>query len=219
MAASSAAQKNNETPESTASSQSNKKTIIRRLTILKYPVELSFKLKGQPLKSTETVLPEEAIRTNEFDADADWLKDFAIIEKNISTKTIAYVQVNLLFPEFTRNGRVAAHQIHLGVDPDRKFLRPELRIAPNESLEIPLAARYDDLKILVKTVGDGLPIETVSRLQVEFHAALFDDENNPKPTNLPLLSTIKDRPISVFTRPDDLLGGLFQGLTRSLELC
>jgi len=38
--------------------QSNKKTIIRRLTILKYPVELSFKLKGQSLKSTETVLPD-----------------------------------------------------------------------------------------------------------------------------------------------------------------
>ena len=44
----------------------NKKTIIRRLTIIKYPVEFSFKLKGQPLTSKETVLLDEGIRTNEF---------------------------------------------------------------------------------------------------------------------------------------------------------
>jgi len=46
--------------------QPNKKTIIRRLTIIKYPVEFSFKLKGQPLTSKETVLLDEGIRTNEF---------------------------------------------------------------------------------------------------------------------------------------------------------
>jgi len=58
--------------------QPNKKTIVRRLSIIKYPVELSFKLKGQPLTSKATVLLDEGIRTNEFDADADWLKDFTI---------------------------------------------------------------------------------------------------------------------------------------------
>jgi hypothetical protein len=156
--------------------QTNKKTIIRRLTILKYPVELSFKLKGQPLTSKETVLPNEGIRTNEFDADADWLKDLTVSVKNTSGKTITYTQVNLFFPEVVRNGGVAMQQIHLGVDPDRRFSRPELRLAPNDSLEIPLAARYDDIRSLVKTAGSGIVIENLSKVEIEFHAALFDDE-------------------------------------------
>jgi hypothetical protein len=156
--------------------QRNKKTIIRRLSILKYPVELSFKVKGEPITSNETVLPAEGIRTNEFEADADWLRDFTISLKNISGKTITYTQVNLFFPEVVRNGRVALQQIHLGVDPDRKFSRPELRLAPNESLEIPIAARYDDIRTLVQTVGPGIAVEKLSKLEIEFHAALFDDE-------------------------------------------
>jgi hypothetical protein len=156
--------------------QRNKKTIIRRLTILKNPVELSFKLKGQLLTSKETVLPDEGIRTNELNADADWLKDFAISLKNTSGKTITYVQVNLHFPEVIRNGRTAMQQIYLGVDPDRMFSRAELRLEPNESLEIPLAARYDDIRTLVKAAGSGFPIENLSKVEVEFHAALFADE-------------------------------------------
>ena len=155
--------------------QKNKKTIIRRLTILKYPVELSFKFKGQLLTSNDTVLWAEGIRTSEFDADADWLKDFTICLKNTGGKTMTYTQVNLFFPEIIWNGGVAMKQIHLGVDPNRKFSRPELRLAPNESLEIPLAERYDDIRTLVKTLGSGFSIENLSKLEVEFHAGLFDD--------------------------------------------
>jgi hypothetical protein len=183
--------------------QSNKKTIIRHLTILKYPVELSFKLKGEPLKSTETVIPEQGLRTNEFDANADWLKDFEISIKNISAKTITYVQVNLVLPEVLWHGRTAAHQIHLGVDPDRKFLRPELRLAPNESLEIPLASRYNELAILTRGREEGPPITEVSKLEVEFHAALFDDDTlfqtgemfrrNPDPNDWQRWIRIKER--------------------------
>ena len=183
--------------------QSNKKTIIRHLTILKYPVELSFKLKGEPLKSTETVIPEQGIRTNEFDANADWLKDFEVSVKNISAKTITYVQVNLVLPEVLWYGRTAAHQIHLGVDPDRKFLRPELRLTPNESLEIPLASEYNELAILAKGREEGPPIADVSKLEVEFHAALFDDDTlfqtgemfrrNPDPNDRQRWIRIKER--------------------------
>ena len=113
------------------------KTIIRRLSIFKYPVELSFKLKGEPLKSTETVLSQQGIRINEFDADAGWLKDLVIGVKNISAKSITYAQVNLFFPAVASRGRTDMYQIHLGVDRDRKFLRPELRLAPNESIDVP----------------------------------------------------------------------------------
>jgi hypothetical protein len=183
--------------------RSNKKTIIRHLTILKYPVELSFKLKGEPLKSIETVIPEQGIRTNEFDANVDWLKDFDISVKNISAKTITYIQVNLVLPELLWHGRTAAHQIHLGVDPDRKFLRPELRLAPNESLEIPLASQYKELAILARRGEEGPRIADVSKLEVELHAALFDDDTlfqtgemfrrNPDPNDWQRWIRIKER--------------------------
>jgi hypothetical protein len=104
--------------------QRNKKTILQHLTILKYPVELSFKLKGVPLESTETMLPNEGLRSNEFDADVDWLKDFTISVKNVSPKTITYVNVNLTFPEVTWHGLPALHQFFFGVDKDKKFHVP-----------------------------------------------------------------------------------------------
>jgi len=156
--------------------QTNKKTIIQRLTIVKYPVELSFKLNGQPLTSKETVLPDEGIRTNEFDGVADWLKDFTVSVTNTSGKTITYTQVNLFFPEVMWNSRVAMQQIHIGVDANRTVSRPELRLAPNQSLEIPLATRYDDIRTLVKSAGSGFLIENLSKMEIEFHAALLDDE-------------------------------------------
>ena len=156
--------------------QTHKKTIIQRLTIIKYPVELSFKLKGQPLTSKETVLAAEGIRTNDFEADADWLKDFTISIKNTSGKTITYTQVNLFFPEVMWNGRVGTQQIHIGVDFNRTVSRPELRLAPNASLEIPLATRYDDIRMLVTSAGSGFIIENLSKMEIEFHAALLDDE-------------------------------------------
>jgi hypothetical protein len=156
--------------------QPNKKTIIRRLTITKYPVELSFKLKGQPLTAKETVLLDEGIRTDEFDGDADWLKDFTISVKNTSGKTITYVHVDLRFPEIIWKAWVRKQEIELGVDPNRLVSRSELRLAPNESLEIPLATRYDDIRTLVKSEGSGFFIENLSKMEIEFQAALLDDE-------------------------------------------
>jgi hypothetical protein len=153
--------------------QSKKKSIVRRVTYAKYPVEISFHLKGQPL-TNETLL--DGFHSNDFDADGDWLKDLTIKIKNTSGKTITWMLVNLLFPEITKDGAIALHQIFLGVDPDAPFARPELRLPPNETWEIPLNGRHDDLKRLVNVIGSGALVESVSKLEVEFHAALFDDE-------------------------------------------
>jgi len=153
----------------------NQKAIIRRLTLAKYPVEISFKVKGQPVNASEVVRREEGIRAQEFEGDRDWLKDLTIKLKNTSGKTITYMVLMLDFPEVTKNGRTAEHQIHLGVDPDRKFQRPELRLAPNETIEISLAERYTSIKTLVETVG-SVPPENVSKVLVDFYSAFFDDE-------------------------------------------
>ena len=153
--------------------QSNKKSIVRRVTYEKDPVEISFHLKGRPL-TKETLV--DSFRSNDFDADGDWLKDLTIKIKNTSGKTITWMLVNLEFPEVTKDGAVALHQIFLGVDPDAPFARPELRLLPNQTLEISLNDKDDDLKRLIKVIGSGMPVESVSKLLVEFHAAYFDDD-------------------------------------------
>jgi hypothetical protein len=153
--------------------QSKKKSILRRVSYYKYPVEISFHLNGQPL-TNETLL--DGFRSHDFDADGDWLKDLTIEIRNTSGKTITWMLVNLLFPDVTKDGAVALHQFFLGVDPDAPFARPELRVAPNETFEIPLSTKYEDLRRLVKVIGSGMAIENVSKVEVEFHAALFDDE-------------------------------------------
>jgi len=153
--------------------QSKKKSIIRRVSYFKYPVEISFELNGEPLKSTETIAGSE--RSNDFEADADWLNHLTIKIKNTSGKTITWMLVNLLFSEVTKEGSVALHQIFLGVDPDAPFSRPELRLASNETFEIPLSAKSEELKRLVSVIGSGMPLENVSKIEVEFHGALFDD--------------------------------------------
>lgn len=153
--------------------QSNRKNIIRRVTYFKYPVEMSFELNGQPLKSIETVAGRD--RTNDFEADADWLNHLTIKIKNKSGKTITWMLVNVLFPEVTKDGSVAMHQIFLGVYPDAPLPRPELRLAPNETFEIPLSAKYEEIRHLVNVIGSGMPIENVSKVEIQFHAALFDD--------------------------------------------
>jgi len=114
--------------------QSTKKSVIRRLTVMKYPLERAVELNGEPVKATGTVLPEQGIRTEEFEGDADWLKNLTLKIKNTSDKVITYVVVDLTFPETATSDdpHVGLHQIFLGVDPDRKFSRAELRIAPNE---------------------------------------------------------------------------------------
>ena len=152
----------------------NKKTIIRRLTLSKEPVDISFKLKGQPLNANHAMHADEGVSADEFDGDSDWVKELTLKLRNTSGKTITYIQLNLHFPEVTSNGRTALQQIFLGVDPDRKFSRPELRLAPNETVEIPLTEKYPNIKTLVESAGK-VPMGNLSKVWVEFHAALFDD--------------------------------------------
>lgn len=152
----------------------DKKTIIKRLTLAKEPVDISYKLKGHPLNATKAERAEEGTSAEEFDADQDWIKELTVKLRNKSGKTITYIQLNLHFPEVTKNGRTALQQVFLGVNPDGKAAREELKLAPNETVEIPLTEKFEDIKALVET-GGKKPIGNVSKMWVEFHAALFDD--------------------------------------------
>ena len=64
------------------------------------------------------------------------------------------------------------HQVFLGVDPEHRFVRPEVRLAPNDSIEIPLASRFTDIKNLIE---HKVKIEEVTQMEVRIHQVLFDD--------------------------------------------
>lgn len=172
---------------------SDKKTIIRRLTLSKEPVEITFKLKGQPVNGSKATRAAEGIRTEEFDGDQEWLKDLTLKLRNTSDKTITYIVLNLHFPEVTKNGLTALHQIFLGVDPDGKFQRAELQLEPNKTIEISLAERYDGLKTLAGAGNSR--IENVGKIRVDFNSAYFEDgtlyeagtlfKRNPNQNQLP----------------------------------
>jgi hypothetical protein len=117
--------------------QNNKKSIIRRLTKSKDPVEVSVELKGQPVKAAAAVRAEQGIRSEEFDGNADWLKNLTLKLTNTSDRTITYLALYLWFPEtVTATDRSESlHQIYLGTYLDRKFLLPDLRLRPGESIE------------------------------------------------------------------------------------
>ena len=155
----------------TSTSAQNNKTIIRCLTLVEQPVEIAYELNGRPLRMNEAVHPETGTRTLDFDSNSEWVKDLTLTIRNTSGKTITYIEGDLSFPEVAKDGRTALHQIFLGVDPNREFKRAELRMAPNQTIEIPLAQRFENIEKLVK-LGGNLAIE---ELFVEFQSALFDD--------------------------------------------
>jgi hypothetical protein len=82
--------------------------------------------------------------------------------------------LDLTFPETSTSEqpRVGLHQVFLGVDPERGFVRPELRLPPNDSIEIPLAARFKDIRDLVER---RVKIEEITQMEVRIHQVLFDD--------------------------------------------
>lgn len=159
----------------TTTSAQNNKTIIRRLTLVEQPVEIAYEINGHPPRMNEAVHPETGTRTLDFDSNSEWVKDLTLKLRNTSGKTITYIEVDLSFPEVVKDGRTALHQIFLGVDPNREFKRAELRMAPKQTIEIPLAQRFENIENLVK-LGGNLAIEDINKLFVEFQSALFDDE-------------------------------------------
>jgi hypothetical protein len=178
--------------ETFAVAQTNEKMIIRRLTILKEPLELSIRYNGHPLKAIEHVFPELGSRTLVFDGDSDWLKNLTFTLKNVSEKRITYVALFLIFPQTAqeksspglnlpspsatnRPRGSGLHRILIGVDPDKRLERPELRLAPGESVDVPLGPEFHDIATLVRLADH--PIEQISQMEVQIHSALFDDDS------------------------------------------
>jgi len=143
--------------------QTNKKTVIREPTMVKEPVAITIKHRGQPIKPNE-----------EFDGDADWLKELTLKLTNASDKTITYIAIHLIFPETATAEKPSTglHQIELGVHPDVPSNRAPIILRPGDSIEVTLENEYADIK---KLVEHRVSIDKINKVTVRPQTALFDD--------------------------------------------
>jgi hypothetical protein len=164
--------------------------IVRRLTMVKYPLQLTTDYQNKPIDAKWNFPPDSGVRTLVFDADSDWLRNITFKLKNVSDKKITYIAFFLIFPETakapprsglnlptvkpsSRARSEGMHQIFFGVDPNGKFQRPVLNLAPGETLEVSLAPEYPQINTLVRVLD--FPIDQITQIEVEIHASLFDD--------------------------------------------
>jgi hypothetical protein len=142
--------------------QDKKRMIVRPLTLVKEPVEITFERHGQPVKANE-----------EFEGDVDWVKELKLKLKNRSDKTITFIVLDIDFPETEAVvGKVAQRQIWLGRWPDEQTTRPLLQLRPGESTEFPLDAEYDDIKALITGI---MPVDSITKTVIRLHQVMFDD--------------------------------------------
>jgi len=143
--------------------QNNKKTIVSPPSIVKEPVAISIKHRGQHVEANQ-----------EFDGDADWLKDVTLKLTNVSDKTITYIAIHLIFPETAtaEKSSTGLHQIELGVHPDVPSNRSPINLRPGDSMEVTLGNEYGDIK---KLVEKRVSIDKINKVTVRPQTALFND--------------------------------------------
>jgi len=143
--------------------QNNKKTIVSPPSIVKEPVAISIKHRGQHVEANQ-----------EFDGDADWLKDVTLKLTNVSDKTIIYIAIHLIFPETAtaEKSSTGLHQIELGVHPDVPSNRSPIALRPGDSMEVTLGNEYGDIK---KLVEKRVSIDKINTVTVRPQTALFND--------------------------------------------
>ena len=175
-----------------AGAQTNEKMIIRRLSIVKYPLDLSIEYNGKPLNGDWKVLEEKGLRTQTFAGDADWLKHLSLKLKNVSDQPINWVEVHLIFPEAVdtkttsdglnlpsptptppRRAATALHRIEFGVGPYGNNQAAKLRLLPGEIIEIPLASEYSQISKLVQP--KDFSVEQLNQILIDIQSALFED--------------------------------------------
>lgn len=144
--------------------QNSRKTVVRPVTLSKEPIEIAIKHRGALIKANQ-----------EFDADADWVTNLVIKITNKSQHPITFIDLDVTFPE-TRaflGGKVALHQVMLGLEPESKEPRAPLRLLPNDSIEVALSGQIDRIKALMKNKQPSL--DSVNQILIRLQQVIFED--------------------------------------------
>ena len=108
----------------------------------------------------------------QFEADAEWLKNVSLKVKNNSKKTIVCIYMGVVFPETAH--APMAHPKFFGYPTNTK-VRPKgqpLELRSGEVLAVSLANEYEELKRLVE---HRRAVDSISTLALEINRVYFDD--------------------------------------------
>ena len=110
----------------------------------------------------------------EFDESDDWLSKMSLEIENISKKPIAYLQLNLNFPETRSSGNMMSYPVDFGLRPGSRFISSNkpLNFLPGEKLSFTLEEKYQRLLRFVETRH---PMNEIKQLQVEIGFIIFND--------------------------------------------
>jgi hypothetical protein len=148
-----------------------------------------------PLEITEIKVKGRERKAGEgFVEDGEWLNDTTFKLTNKYSKPIAYLQINVNFPEILSKkvlGATFQYQIFLGRHPEHKSdERPELLIMPGDTIEVSLASEYAEIKRMIELTKT--PVNSINRIVIKLSEAAFNDdtlysggrmyERNPDPT-------------------------------------
>src|SRR5882724_10604953 len=109
--------------------------------------------KNEPVEITEIKVGNNAISLGQsFLANSDWVSDLTFKVRNISAKDIAWVELQLQFPEVRFNKAIFVQPIRYGQVPDlpEDSRQDEPPVAPNETVQMQLDSdSYGGLKRIV----------------------------------------------------------------------
>lgn len=129
------------------------------------PVEIiDVKVKGKAIKLNEKI--------NE-DAD-DWLDDMSLTVKNISDKTITYIQLDLDFPETKSTGTLMRFILRYGKNPRALFTTNPLEpLLPNQTATFHLSDQT--LAGLKKFMETRQPLNRLKKVDLMLEQVFFED--------------------------------------------
>lgn len=137
---------------------------VNKLTFENEPIEvLNVKNKQTSWQLGET-----------FVQKSDWLKDFSIVFKNNSAKSISYLKIDLDFPETKTTGNIMAYPLSYGSNSAISVKNEkDTPIKSGENVELILTeTNFEALKKFIETRH---PLDSLTKMDIRIVFILFDD--------------------------------------------
>jgi hypothetical protein len=108
-----------------------------------------------------------------FEAGQEWLYDLSFRVENVSKRPIAFLQVNVNFPETRATGNLMSYTIYFGEMPGKKYKgsKPML-LKPGEAVNVDLESEKSKL---ARFIGERQPIDLISEIELEIGFVAFED--------------------------------------------
>jgi hypothetical protein len=129
---------------------------------------------NEPVKLVGVKVGQKGVKFGEkFAGPHDWLKGASFRLKNVSGKSIVFIELDVNFPETRASGPEMSFRINLGRVPNINHQSAPLSVLPGGELDVDI----DDKRYggLVKFVQERHSISDIGKARVEVGFVVFDD--------------------------------------------